>query len=140
MGEDDDEVFPGDLLEEGHEWLFRGMFLRSPDDLWMKDQDYIEPREPSNRGRVWRERHSKLDDTQTAYTAWSTKRDTAQMFGEEACDNADASGEVVVFRVRVESLTNRCFRSGFENEDEVLIEGAVEDIEPSDGFEENVND
>ena len=133
---DDDEVFPEDLLEEGYEWLFRGMFLRSPNDLWMKDRDSIEPREPFNRGRNWRERHSRLDDTETAYTAWSTNWDTAQMFGEEARDEADASGEVVVFKVCIESLTNRCFRCGFEDEDEVLIEGTVEDIELSDGLEE----
>lgn len=133
---DDDEIFPEDLLEEDYKWLFRGMFLRSPNDLWMKDQDSIEPREPFNRGRNWREGHSKHDDTETSYTAWSTKRDTAEMFGEEARDNANAPGEVVVFKVWVESLTNRCFRCGFENEDEVLIEGTVEDVELSDGLEE----
>lgn len=47
---DDDEIFSEDLLEEGYKWLFRAMFLRSPNDLWMKDRDSIEPREPFNRG------------------------------------------------------------------------------------------
>ncbi|OWK46963.1 hypothetical protein [Fimbriiglobus ruber] len=137
MDGDDDEVFPEDLLEEDCKWLFRGMFLPH-DNLWTKDTDYIEPREPYNRERKWRERHSKLNDTETAYTAWSTNRETAEMFGAEARDKADAAGEVVVFRVWVESLTNRCFSCGFENEDEVLIEGTVDDVELSDGLEEEV--
>jgi len=137
MDDDGDEVFPKELLEEDCVWLFRGTFL-THDDLWMKDTDSIEPRERFNRGSEWRERHSKLDDTETAYTAWSTNRCTAEMFGEEARDNAHAAGEVVVFRVKVKSLTNRCFRSGFENEDEVLIEGTVDDVELSDGLEEEV--
>ena len=41
---DDDEISPDELLEGGYVWLFRAVFLHSPDDLWKKDLDYIEPR------------------------------------------------------------------------------------------------
>lgn len=136
---DDDEVFPEDLLEEGYKWIFRGMFLHSPDDLWMKGEESIDPQDRTKRGRHWRDQHSKHDATETAYTAWSSNRDTAQMFAEEARDGTDASGEVVVFKVRIESLKNRCFRSGYENEDEILVEGVVDGIEISDGLEEEEN-
>jgi hypothetical protein len=123
-----------DLLDEGFCWLFRGVFLRSPDDDWMRYEDEIVPPRPDRRGPYWRQQHVK-DDTETAYTSWSTNRDTAQMFGEEARTDARGRGGVVVFRVRIDTLTNRGYY-GREDEDEILIEGRVEGVELSTGREE----
>ena len=57
------------------------------------------------------------------------------MFGEEARSDTQARGEVVVFRVLIDTLTNRGYY-GREDEDEILIEGRVEGVEISTGLEE----
>lgn len=133
---DDDEVLPEDLLEDEHEWLYRGMFLESS-DLWRKWEECIEPRDLTKRGRICRDQHSRNDDTETAYTSWSTERDKAQEFGEEARSKATGEGEVVVFKVPVRTLANRCFHGYYEDESEILIEGTVEDVLPDEEEEEN---
>jgi hypothetical protein len=137
---DDDEVLPAELLDEDFRWLFRGMFLRSPDDLWMKGEETVEPQDRTKKGRYFRDQHTKNGLTDSAYTSWTTIRDTAQMFAEEARDDADGRGEVVVFKVWIPSLTNRCFRGSFENENEILIEGTVEDVVISYDDEEDEHD
>jgi len=123
-----------ELLEEEYRWLFRRVFLRSPDEDWLRDQDEIGPPRPDRVGWEWRQRH-RDGDTDTAYTSWSTNWETARMFAEEARDDAAAPGEVVVFRVRVDRLTNRGYY-GRDDEDEILIEGTVEGVEISTGLEE----
>ena len=75
-------------------------------------------------------------DTNTGYTSWTRDRYTAVYFGEKGRDDSSAPGEVAVYRVRVDSLVNRIF-SVQDYEEEILIEGAVEDVEISDGSEED---
>jgi hypothetical protein len=101
----------------------------------MRDEDEIVPPRPDRRGREWRQKHVALGDTDTAYTSWSINRETARMFGEEARSDTRARGEVVVFRVRIDTLTNRGY-FGRDDEDEILIEGRVEGVETSTGLEE----
>jgi hypothetical protein len=132
--DESDRVEWDDCLEEDHRWLFRGVFLRSPDDDWMRDENEIVPPRPDRVGRRWRHQHIN-GDTDTAYTSWSTNWETARMFGEEARTGVRVRGEVVVFRVRIDTLTNRGY-FGREDEDEILIEGSVEDVEISTGLEE----
>lgn len=122
-----------EILDE-HKWLFRGVFLRSPDDDWMRDQDEIFPPRPDRVGWECRQSH-RNGDTETGYTSWSTNWDTAWMFAEEAQTDSRAPGEVVIFRVRVDTLTNRTYY-GRDDEDEILIEGTVEDVEISTGLED----
>ena len=129
-----DRVSWDDLLDEDYCWLFRGVFLRSPDDNWMRDEDEIVPLRPDHVGLHWRQEHRK-GYTETAYTSWSTYWETARMYGEEARDDAQAPGEVVVFRVQIDTLTNRGYY-GRDNEDEILIEGRVDGVEISPGLEE----
>jgi hypothetical protein len=129
-----DRVSIDDLLTEGFRWLFRGVFLRSPEDAWMRDVDEIVPLRPDRIGWDWRHKH-RNDDTETAYTSWSTNWETARMFGEEARSDSHAQGEVVVFRVRIDALSNRAY-FGRDDEDEILIEGIVEGVDISIGLEE----
>src|SRR5207249_10289161 len=51
--------------------LFRGVFLRSPDQDWMRDEDEIVPPRPDLVGSRWRQQH-RNGGTETAYTSWST--------------------------------------------------------------------
>lgn len=129
-----DRVSWDDLLADEKHWLFRGVFLRSPDEDWMRDEDEIVPPRPDRVGSEWRHNH-RNGDTETAYTSWSTNWETARMFAEEARSGSRARGEVVVFRVGVDTLTNRGYY-GRDDEDEVLIEGRVEGVEISTGLEE----
>src|SRR5262249_43823427 len=124
----------GDLIEEEHHWLFRGVFLRSPEDDWMRDEDEVVPPRLDLVGRYWRREHVR-GNTETAYTSWSTNWETARMFAEEGRSDTRTGGEVVVFRVRIETLTNRGY-FGRGDEDEILIEGRVDDVEISTGLEE----
>jgi hypothetical protein len=57
------------------------------------------------------------------------------MFGEEARSDSRARGEVVVFRVRIDTLANHGYY-GREDEDEILLAGRVEGVEIATGFEE----
>ncbi len=127
-----------EVLDEEHRWLFRGVFLRSPEDNWLRDQDEIVPPRPDLVGWIYREQH-RNGDTDTAYTSWSTYWETARMFGEEARSDTKAPGEVVVFRVRIDTLSNPGYH-GREDEDEILIEGRVEGVEISTGREEEEED
>src|SRR5437660_257695 len=111
------------LLDEERPWLFRGVFLRSPGEDWMRDEDEIVPPRPDRIGSEWRHKH-RNGDTETAYTSWSTNWETARMFGEEARSDSRAPGQVVVFRVRIDTLTNRGYY-GRDDEDEILIEGRL---------------
>src|SRR5271156_4684659 len=111
-----DRVSWDDLLDEDHRWLFRGVFLHSPDQDWMRDEDEIVPPRPDLVGWHWRQQH-RNGDTETAYTSWSTNWETARMFGEETRSDTKARGEVVVYRVRIDTLTNRGYY-GREDEDE----------------------
>jgi hypothetical protein len=100
----------------------------------MRDEDEIVPLRPDRVGSDWRDVH-RIGDTETAYTSWSTNWGTARMFGEEARDDDKVPGEVVVFRVRIDTLTNHGYY-GRDGEDEILIEGRVEGVEDSTGLEE----
>ncbi len=131
--DENDRVEWDDCLEQ-HRWLFGGVFLRSPDDDWMRDENEIVPPRPDPVGWHWRHQHIN-GNTDTAYTSWSTNWETAHMFGEEARTDARVRGEVVIFRVRIDALTNRVYH-GRDDEDEILIEGSVEDVEISTGLEE----
>jgi hypothetical protein len=131
--DESDRVEWDDCLEAEHRWLFRGVFLRSPDDDWMRDENEIVPPRPDRVGWHWRRQHIH-GDTDTAYTSWSTNWETAHMFGEEARTDFRVRGEAVVFRARIDT-TNRGYY-GRDDEDEILIEGSVEDVEISTGLED----
>jgi len=52
----------------------------------------------------------------------------AETAGEASSYNYNLSGRIVIFRVRLASISRDRIFLGLEDEDEVLIEGTVEDI------------
>ncbi len=61
----------------------------------------------------------------------------AQLFAEESSDDLNLSGQVVIFRVRVDSLSLDQVFQGREDEDEYLIQGTVEEVSLSEGYEDD---
>jgi hypothetical protein len=52
----------------------------------------------------------------------------AEAAGEASSDDYNLSGRIVIFRVRLASISHDRIFLGLEDEDEVLIEGTVEDV------------
>lgn len=124
---------------DGIIWLYRGVPIESPEVNDVRAVREIVPPRPDRRGENWRQLHV-LGNTETAYTSWTTNREIAVMAGEFCSDNAILSGQIVVFQVRLSSIARNRIFFGNESEDEVLIEGTIEDIaisfrEPDDESE-----
>lgn len=74
--------------------------------------------------------------TDSAYTSWTTERDTAVQLASDASIEAGLSGRIVVFKVPIQALDEDRVFEGEEREDEYLIEGTVESVTISDSDEE----
>jgi len=100
------------------------------------------PPRPDRVGEVWREFHVH-GATETGYTSWTTDRTIAE---DAACFSSEApglTGDIVIFRVRVDSVAEQRIFPGLEDEAEYLIEGTVEGVSISTGEadeEENGSD
>jgi hypothetical protein len=118
-----------DLLVEGHKWLYRGVPAESDEvknvDL---DGEVIPPR-PDCIGENWRWRHTMLDETDTAYTSWTTDRSIAEAASSSMSERGELSGRIKILRVRLDSLTDDRIFQGRDDEYEYLIEGIIEGVE-----------
>jgi len=81
-----------------------------------------------------------IGDTETGYTSWTTDRSIAEAAAESSSDNFDLSGRVVIFKVRVKTLSRERVFPGRADEDEYLIEGTVEDVSISRSADEEEGD
>jgi hypothetical protein len=99
------------------------------------------PPRPERIGDLWIEHHQG-GHTLTGYTSWSTDRSIAEAAAEAKSEKQGLSGRIVIFRVRVDSLSKTRIFPGREDEDEFLIQGTVEEISISKSAsddEENEN-
>ncbi len=113
---------------EGVTWLFRGVPAESEAEV--KDVDAIgevRPPRPERIGERWRDFHL-AGATQTGYTSWTTDLSIAVAAAESTSDAEGLSGLVVIFRVRIDSISEGRLYEGREDEEEWLIEGPVEDV------------
>ncbi len=76
-------------------------------------------------------------ETETAYTNWTSDRSIAVAAAEDCASAPGLSGEIVIFRVRLESIDRDKLFDGRADESEYLIEGVVEGVELSTGEEED---
>jgi hypothetical protein len=67
--------------------------------------------------------------TDTGYTSWSTDRSIAEAAALACSDDEGLSGQIRIFRVRVNTLDPDRVFEGRADEDEYLIEGTVENVE-----------
>jgi hypothetical protein len=121
---------------EGVKWLFCGVPAESPEVKSVNASGEILPPRPDRVGEDWRHKHM-VGDTDTGYTSWTINRDTAYEFGEAASDDYATGGQVVIFRVRVDSLSMDLVFQGRDDEDEFLLQGSVEEVSISDGYEDD---
>ena len=132
-----------DLCESLDEvtWLWRGVPAESAEVADVLNCGEVSPPEPNRTGDRWRRLHV-AGMTATAYTSWTTDR-TLAVAAANACnsDDAELTGGVVIFRIRVGTLDPDRVFEGREDEDEYLIEGVVEGVEISeDTADEEDND
>jgi hypothetical protein len=121
-----------DLLDEGHKWLYRGVPAESEEVSSVESDGEVNPPRPDRTGEHWRQRHTMLDDTETAYTSWTTDRSIAEAASSSISEQEDLSGQIRILRVRIDSLTVAQVFEGRNDEDEYLIEGTVEGVAFSD--------
>lgn len=114
------------MLEE-NTWLYRGVPLESPEVADVNACSEIRPPRPERIGEYWRRVHI-AGHTETGYLSWTTDRDIAEAATQAASDNFKLSGQIVIFQLRVDSLSEERIFTGREDEDEILIEGTVEDV------------
>jgi hypothetical protein len=114
-------------------WLYRGVPYESPEVKDVQAIGEVRPRRPDRIGESWRDRHVSGENTETGYTSWSTDRSFAEAAAAASSEDAGLSGQIVIFRVRVESVSEDRIFPGRDDEDEWLIEGTVEDVGISDG-------
>ena len=112
-------------------WLFRGVPCESPEVEDVRAVNEVRPLRPDRTGEYWRYLHLE-GDTETAYTSWTADRSLAQTAAEDSSGKSDLSGRVVLFRVRVRSISQQRIYPGREDEDEWLIEGTVDEVTISD--------
>lgn len=79
-------------------------------------------------------------DTDTGYTSWTADRSLAEAAAQDSSDNYDLSGEIVIFRIRVHSVSPERIFAGREDEDEWLIEGTVEEVTISEDAADDEED
>jgi hypothetical protein len=121
-----------DLLDEGRKWLYRGVPAESEEVKTVDLDGEIDPPRPDRTGEYWRQRHTMLDDTETAYTSWTTDRSIAEAASSSMSEGEELSGQIRILRVRLASLTDNRIFQGRDDEYEYLIEGIVEGVEFSD--------
>src|SRR6266446_1133389 len=108
-------------------WLYRGVPCESPEVEDVRAIGEVRPLRPDRIGEYWRRAHVH-GDTETGYTSWTTDRSIAEAAAQDSSAIYDLSGEIVIFRVRVDSISEERIFPGLEDEDEWLIEETVEDV------------
>ena len=112
-------------------WLYRGVPRESAEVADVMATNELWPPRPDRVGEEWRLRHI-YGDTNTAYTSWSTDRSIATEAARFLSDTPGLSGEIVVFRVRLEAIQEDRIFLGRDDEFEFLIQGQIEDVSISD--------
>jgi len=105
--------------------------IESPEVLDVQSMEEISPQRPDRIGERWRHFHVH-GDTQTGYTSWTSDRSIAEEAARFRADNSGLSGEIVVFRVLAETISERQLFQGLEDEAEWLIQGTVESVSISE--------
>lgn len=114
-------------LEE-HTWPYRGVPEESPEVQDVAANGEVYPRRPGYVGEYARYCHRVNEMTDTGYTSWTTNREIAEELARYASAEADLSGKVAIFRVRISDIDKSRIYQGEAREDEYLIEGAVEQV------------
>lgn len=117
-------------------WLYRGVPAESPEVADVEANREVYPRRPGYVGEYARYCHSVNEMTDTGYTSWTTDRYVAEELARFASMEANLGGELVIFRVRINTIEESRITEGLDSECEYLIEGTVENIE----FSEDPND
>jgi hypothetical protein len=116
---------------EDEVWLYRGVPAESPEVLDVEYDGEVHPPRPERVGNYWRHWHV-TGNTETGYTSWTTDRSIAEAAAAASSDDPRLSGQIRVFRVRIETLDQNQLFEGRADEDEYLIAGTVENVEFSD--------
>jgi hypothetical protein len=116
-------------------WLYRGVPRESPEVADVRGAGEVRPPRPDRLGELWRELHVH-GDTETGYTSWTTERSIAEDAAHFSSETPGLTGQIVVLRVRVDSVDEERVFPGLEDEAEYLIEGTVEGVSISTGEEE----
>lgn len=118
-------------LFEDEVWLYRGVPAESPEVTDVEYDGEVRPQRPERVGEYWRHMHV-AGDTQTGYTSWTTDRSIAEAAAEASSDDNSLSGQVQIFRVKIDTLEDNRVFEGRADEEEYLIAGTVENVEFSD--------
>ncbi len=139
---------------EGKVWLYRGVPARSEQARTARAYGEVCPPRPGLTGEYVGYEHTVGGHTDTGYTSWSTERWIAEEFGLEATEDADADaergyhdeedaeenaewrGRVVILRVRVAEVLDQ-LEPGEEREDEWRLRGCVEGVEVCEGDDDD---
>lgn len=113
-------------LPEDCTWLYRGVPAESAEVAEVAHFEKIRPPRPDRTGDQWRRWHS-AGMTETAYTSWTTNRSLAE--DAARAGTQELSGQIRIFRVRIDTLNPEQLYEGRADEDEYLVEGTVEDVE-----------
>jgi len=119
---------------EDYEWLYLGVPEESREVQDVAANGEVRPRRPGYVGDYARYCHQINEMTDTGYTSWTTDPQIAVELARYASQEADLSGRVVTFRVRISTIDESRIFEGEDREDEYLIEGSVENVER---FEDN---
>jgi len=116
-------------------WLYRGVPAESSEVKDVYATGEIEPPREDRASELWRSYHM-AGETETAYTSWTSDRSIAVAAAEDCASAPGLSGEIVIFRVRLESIDRERVFDGRADESEYLIEAVVDGVEISAGEEE----
>src|SRR5260370_666649 len=91
-----------DALSEG-KWLYRGVPRESSEVIDVQAISEVRPPRPERVGETWRDYHVH-GNTETGYTSWTTDRNIAEDAGRFSSEAPGLSGQVVIFRVALDSV------------------------------------
>ena len=121
-------------------WLYRGVPVESPEVKDVSANGEVYPRRPGYVGEYARDCDIINEMTDTGYTSWTTDRGIAEELAQYASREADLSGRVVIFMVRIITIDEARIWDGESREDEYLIEGTVENVQFSEDADGEVDD
>lgn len=116
----------------GITWLYRGVPYESDERLDVEATAEIRPPRPERTTEYDRRVHVMNNDTNTGYTSWTPDRSIAQAAAEAIGEVAGLSGQIVIFRVRANSISEERIFPGRDDEEELLIQGTIEEVEISE--------
>lgn len=135
------------------DWLYRGAPKASYEAISAESDGEVMPPRPELVGEDVRNAHIHGEQTESGYTSWTTNLDTAEYFARRAAKAANRrtrrryrsgvgtgepiSYEIVILRVRIDTLDSNKLFEGRCEEGEWLIEGRVENVEIWDGDEDD---